>query len=400
MTHSLEVSCVGRTLGTAVGTKIFTNGQYSTDRPPHRAPADIGAIVEAASLAHDIGHPPFGHAGDQAICYWFGHSIVARDLRRSVSDAEFADLRHFDGNAQGFRRIAQLEKHPFAGGLNLTFATLASYIKYPAWSKQMSSKTGFFRSERAIVDIVGDGTGLARTGSGYSRHPLSLLVEAADDICYGFLDLEDAVEMKILGLHDVVETLLSALPPSERKLYRPRKDERSHRVVFARMRGKVFREAISSAVSEFFFRYEAILSGGFDSALLESASNRGDRAAEAVLAAKARAKSEVFPYDHKAGIELASYAVMTHLLDHFVKAAVIFAKAYKRNPTRPDVDIKTNTLLGMLGDHRPQEGNAPPGQTWTAYQCTRRVLDFITGMTDDFAIRVSRQLFGQIQFRT
>lgn len=399
LTHSLEVSRVGRTLGSSVGWTLFNTAKYERQRPSGRTYLDFGAIVEAASLAHDIGHPAFGHAGDRAIRHWFDHSECARRLRGLLGRADFTDLRNFDGNAQGFRRITQLDKNIFAGGLNLTYATLASYIKYPRWRATPSFKSGFFRTERQIVEVISHELGLTRINNGYVRHPLSYLVEAADDVCYGFLDLEDAVEMGVLELHDVAETLLNALPPRQRKAHRPRRDQRSHRVVFAKMRGKIFREAISAATVTFFQHYEAILAGTFNSELLEEAATQGQRAAQAVLDAKRRARDEVFAYHHKASVELGSYAVTGRLLDEFVRAALAFADAYARNSSDPRVDTKSQALLNMLGDHRPTPGNAPKGCDWTAYQCVRRMVDFISGMTDDFAIRVCRQLSGQLELR-
>jgi len=399
LTHSLEVSRVGRTLGSAVGWTLLHGSKYERHRPSNRTYLDFGAIVEAASLAHDIGHPPFGHAGDRALRHWFDHSDSADQLRKHLAKIEFTDLRNFDGNAQGFRRITQLDKDIFAGGLNLTYATLASYIKYPQWAATPSCKSGFFRTERDIVETISQDLALAKVGKGYARHPLSYLVESADDVCYGFLDLEDAVEMGILGLHDVAATLLQALPPTERKAYRPEADQHSHRIVFAKMRGKIFRAAIGAAVRSFFRNYDAILEGTFDCELLEDAATRGERAARVVLEAKRRARDEVFPFDHKASVELASYAVIARLLDEFVGAALAFAKAYARNASGPRVDSKSAILLDMLGDHQPKRANAPKGTDWTTHQCVRRMLDFISGMTDDFAIRVARQLSGQLDLR-
>jgi dGTPase len=320
-------------------------------------------------------------------------------VSRLVSEVEFSDLRYFDGNAQGFRRITQLDKNMFSGGLNLTFATLAAYVKYPRLAEAASYKTGFFLTEQKIVEDLSSKLGLIRLPNGFARHPLSFLVEAADDACYGFLDLEDAVEVGVLNLHDVAKMLLQALPVADRAEYRPRSGDRSHRIIFARMRGKVFREAITSGVRTFFSNYESILKGTFDRSLLEVAAETGEGPAKVLLEAKRLVRDEVFPFDGKASIELGSYAVLACLLEEFVSAALAFSEAYERNPRNPKIDSKSAILLDMLGDHRPTTGNAPGGTDWTPYQCVRRMLDFITGMTDDFAIRVSRQLSGQIGLR-
>ena len=262
-----------------------------------------------------------------------------------------------------------------------------------------ASKTGFFRSEQDIVESVSQGVNLIKRRGGYCRYPLSFLVEAADDVCYGFLDLEDAVEMGILSLHDVADLLLKALPARDRKAYAPAKGERSHRVVFARMRGKIFRRAIVSAVRTFFSNYDAIMAGEFDRELLEEAARRGEGPVQVVLQAKALAKQQVFPFDQKVSVELGSYAVIARLLDEFASAALAFAAAYRRNRSTPVVDSKTDMLLAMLGDHRPKSDNAPNGGVWSPYQCVRRVIDYISGMTDDFAVRLSRQVSGQLELR-
>ena len=399
LTHSLEVSRVGRTLGLAVGTELFRRPKYKAQQPSERDPGDFGAVVEAACLSHDIGHPPFGHAGDRAIRHWFDHSATASHLSKITSKEEFSDLRNFDGNAQGFRRIAQLEKNIFNGGLNLTFATLAAYIKYPRLSKSESSKTGFFLTEQKIVQRVSRELGLVNVENGFARHPLSLLVEAADDACYGFLDLEDAVEVGLLNLHEASTMLLRTLPLRDRDNYRPRPSDKSHRIIFARMRGKIFREAIKSTVRTFFSNYDEILAGEFNRGLLEVAAEAGDDPAQALLEAKRVVREKVFPLDGKVSIELGGYAVLGILLDEFVCAALDFSEAYKRSPRNPRIASKSVILLSMLGDHTLRKGNAAAGTDWTPYQCVRRMLDFITGMTDEFALRVSNQLSGHIERR-
>jgi dGTPase len=262
-----------------------------------------------------------------------------------------------------------------------------------------SDKSGFFQSERTIVTAIAEAVGLPARRGGFSRHPLSLLVEAADDTCYGLLDLEDAVEMEILPLHDVMETLLHAFAPKDRNAFRPARHERSHRVVFSRVRGKIFRQAIDAAAEAFLQNYDAILAGDFDRELLEVAAGRGNRGAMTVLEAKRRAQREVFSYSHKASIELASFAVIAQLLDAFSLAALQFSKDLKRHSSKPSLDSKSAMLLGMLGDHQPNRKNAPAGETWTAYQSVRRAIDYVAGMTDEFAIRVCRQLSGNVDLR-
>ena len=395
LTHSLEVSRVGRTLGTAIGALVKELGN-DAQLFELMSPREFGNIVEAASLVHDIGHPPFGHAGDRAIKHWFNESDVAKNVKNLVSESEYADLRSFEGNAQGFRCITQLEKNRFCGGLNLTFATLAAYVKYPYWEEDASSKRSIFLSEKEILRETAENTGLIFDEVIY-RHPLSFVVEAADDICYGLLDLEDAVEIGLLNQLDVVESLLLALPEEQRTGHKPSSPKVAHRITFSRMRGKIFRAAIRDAIAAFERNYTDIMTGSFKGGLLEDAANHGQIAAQTVLLAKERAIEEIFPSDGKANIELSSFAILARLLEDFSIAAIEFAEAYAKNNENPQISMKSSLILDLFGNHRPSNGNSPTGKDWSVYECLRRSMDFITGMTDDFALEVFNLLSGHIQ---
>src|SRR4051812_20139828 len=209
LTHSLEVASVGRSLGARVGDAIckkhFPGGEIHA--------SDVGAIVWAASLAHDLGNPPFGHSGEDAIRHWFTTSARAQEARASFTEAEVRDLECFEGNAQGFRIIARLQM-PDNPGLRLTYATLAAFTKYPRASVlpvatnggSSTKKFGFFQSESELFEQVATGTGLLRRNPEalwWSRHPLAFLVEAADDICYRLVDFEDGFRLKHLSYKEV-----------------------------------------------------------------------------------------------------------------------------------------------------------------------------------------------------
>lgn len=394
LTHSLEVSRVGRSLGTAIG-RLVQKHEKDSKLFDYLSPREFGNIVEAASLIHDIGHPPFGHAGDRAIMHWFNESPTADDIREVLSTDEYDDLSNFEGNAQGFRCITQLEKNRFSGGLNLTFATLASYVKYPNWSVSASRKRSVFLSEKEILEEVAKQTGLFVDGI-ICRHPLSFVLEAADDICYGLLDLEDAVEIKLLDFGDVVDNLLQALPETERESYRPSNSDTAHRIAFSRMRGKIFRAAIVDAITAFERNYQGIMEGSFNDDLLSDAAANGSLAASTVLNAKERAKREIFPSDGKANIELSSFAILARLLEDFLSAAIDFAKAYKKDNENPIMSMKSSLIMDLFGDDKPKKGNAPAGRDWTAYECLRRSMDFVTGMTDNYALEVFNRLSGHI----
>jgi dGTPase len=194
LTHSLEVSCVGRSLGQLIGEYL----KKKKELPSQLAPADIGSIVAAACLAHDIGNPPFGHNGEKAIQGWF-KAEAGQSVLTGLTAHEKADFENFEGNAQGFRILTRLQNTDNEGGLQLTCATLGTFTKYPRPSKVSCGKHpthsgrgfkkhGYFVGEAKMFEEVAAEVGLIRRHqkcSGWFRHPLVFLVEAADDICYG-----------------------------------------------------------------------------------------------------------------------------------------------------------------------------------------------------------------------
>ncbi|MBR5558446.1 MAG: deoxyguanosinetriphosphate triphosphohydrolase, partial [Acinetobacter sp.] len=202
LTHSLEVSCIGRSLGMLAAEKIKDH------LPVWISPADVGAIIQAACLAHDIGNPPFGHAGEYAIREWFDDASHGNFLQ-ALSAEEQADVRQFEGNAQGLRLLTKIDYHPNDGGMRLTYATLGAYLKYPWLSKTIASqgdrpasqraKFGCYQSEKEVLQQIAEQLGLIQLGEyHYCRHPLTYLLEAADDICYALIDLEDGIVLNML----------------------------------------------------------------------------------------------------------------------------------------------------------------------------------------------------------
>ena len=212
LTHSLEVAAVGLTLGKCLSETMRSH------LPKNVIPNQLGVIVEAACLAHDLGNPPFGHAGESAISHWFEHE--GSESLEPLGTEQKKDVSHFDGNAQGFRVLTQTDNHLFGGGIRLTLATLGAFLKYP-WTSKESTETGkfgAFLSEEAVLSDVASQLGLSRKPNmKWAIHPLAHLVEAADDICYSITDLEDGVELAILRFEEVSELLLSVLDSETRK---------------------------------------------------------------------------------------------------------------------------------------------------------------------------------------
>ena len=264
MTHSLEVACVGRTLGIRVGQALKDKG----DLPAHIWPTDIGDIVQATCLAHDIGNPPFGHTGEDAIRNWFQKE--GAEFLRDLSPSEQDDIRVFEGNAQGLRVLTTSEYHQFHDGMRLTYATLASSIKYPWTSsptvlgqRPKDTKYGIFQSELEHFHEIAQKTGLIELGHDwYCRHPLVYLMEAADDFCYGIIDLEDGLEMGILNWAEIYELLHPVIADSPQlgdleRLLKKVNDGRKPALV----RGKVIDAFINAGTSAFIKHQDAFLRG-------------------------------------------------------------------------------------------------------------------------------------------
>jgi dGTPase len=181
LTHSIEVASVGRSLGTLVGTHVA-----KSLNDPAISPDMFRYIVQAACLAHDIGNPPFGHSGEQTISEWFARYFATPESRRfGLDPKQQNDFIHFDGNAQGFRVLTQLENWKWNGGLQLTYAVLGAFTKYPNSAATHANqhpdyigceKIGFFKSEEKYFSDVAISLGLIKRENYWCRHPLAFLL--------------------------------------------------------------------------------------------------------------------------------------------------------------------------------------------------------------------------------
>lgn len=389
LSHSIEVARVGAALGKTLGRSLSLNKELPTDILPE----DMGTIVHAACLAHDIGNPPFGHAGESAIKNWFVNE-GPKVLEKSALDSFHKDdLYHYDGNAQGFRILTQTENHLFEGGLQLTAATLSTFLKYPWTIKQNKNKFSSFLSECDILNKVAGETGLIEKQNGWCRHPLAFLVEAADDICYGIVDLEDAVELRIITFEEVFEVLTACLEDEKKRRVKAmlaHKD--AYRVNLSRLRGAIFDELVASAITAFLKVYDEIMAGQFMGELF-GALPEEDSSRNIVQSAKDLANRKIYGDSKKIEIELGSSTIFACLLGTFCEAA-LRCSAHLSDPMRTVVDWKSTLVLRLLGDHSPLIAKRLDGECWNDYQCIRRTLDFVGGMTDNYAIYVAQQIQG------
>lgn len=386
LTHSIETASIGRSLGAIAGVGICEKLTDSRIRPNH-----IGEIVAAASLAHDIGNPPFGHSGEESIRYWFNHSPVAEKLRREMSEAEIADIVRYEGNAQGFRVLTKLEMPENYGGMQLTCATLGAVAKYPVTSSAeikpvgvAGKKFNFFQSDRALFDEVASVCGLLPCGNdGYCRHPLAFLVEAADDVTYRIVDFEDghllniidyweleSLMLRIIGDTGETRERLKALPSERRKV---------------EMLRAMTLGALVKQLTRTFLEYEDVmLAGKLEQPLIELIPSAGVLAEIYDISVE-----KIYTYRRATEIGVAGYELTSGLLDVLMSAVEEYVDALKRGE-KPEP--RSRRLLGLL----PDSCCEPENTEWmqSAYCRLQRILDYFTSMTDTHAVSTFKKIKG------
>jgi len=369
LTHSLEVSSVGRSLAALVAEKLEEKYASSCFR-------EIGSIVAAACLAHDLGNPPFGHSGEKAIASYFseGNGCELKQ-KMNLSDAQWADFTHFDGNANAFRLLTHQFNGRRKGGFALTYSMLASIVKYPYPSLRAGKKQkfGFFQSEKEDFERIATELDLIRENGEYFRHPLVYLVEAADDICYQVMDIEDAHKLKILSVEETFSLLMAFFPEENHERLKDtmsRVTDTNEQIAY--LRSRIVGMLIDACASTFIEHEESILHGTFSGGLMNNIDSFILRAYENcsnVAVKKIYKASEVLE------IELAGYQIMTFLLDRFIEAVCHPNKAYselllKRIPQQYEID------------------------SVDSYNRLQAVLDFLSGMTDVYALDLYRKITG------
>lgn len=390
LTHSLEVSCLGRSLGNIVGERIL---QRHPELKNRFTKFHFGEIVAAACLAHDIGNPPFGHSGEDAIAEYFRQGNGRIFEQMLDNQAQWCDFIKFEGNAQGFRLISKLQNPKINGGLRLTYATLASFVKYPKESHvpaaadslqpaayhKLYSKYGFFQSEKDLFRKVADETGLIRKNIGssslfWSRHPLCFLVEAADDICYRLMDLEDGFHLGLLSFRDTEELLSALVGKSELKNYEAR-DENDK---IGYLRAKAFNELIGQISEVFVSEEDRILEGNLENDLINLIP-----AAETLRVIKKISVEQIYSHSSVIEREAAGYEVLGGLLDIFITAV----NAYSEHNT----GAKHRKILQLLPAQFINEGGT---QENDLYNRLLQITDFVSGMTDSYAVSLFRKIKG------
>lgn len=379
LTHSLEVSCIGRSLGALAGKRLKDSSKLADDV----AASDIGAIVQAACLTHDIGNPPFGHAGEHAIRDWFT-SEENRKFYGSLNKKTKEDLKNFDGNAHGLRVATKLESNRNDGGLRLTCSTLAAFMKYPWSSKDIPSdkkcKFSYFHSESSIMECVAKTVGLNKLGKGiWSRHPLVYLVEAADDICYALIDLEDGMEMGVIRF-DEFESIITPICEGLIGKEYAAIGNKSPRKKVQYLRGKAMQKMVKTTVDVFMDNEPDIIIGNFKGDLIKACAGPLEAC---ISESKKIAREKIFMHPRKMQLEIGAYSAISIVLTAFCESAHEVCTSSDKS----ELSFKHTRILDLLGDNAPEINDTIDNSIMT-------IVDYVAGMTDDFATRLAQQISG------
>lgn len=377
LTHSLEVASVGMSIGNDISRRVIRKRPELKDTLVE----EIGTIVSAACLAHDLGNPPFGHSGEKAIQTFFSEG-PGQKIKSMVSSEFWDDITHFEGNANAFRILTHRFKGRRQGGFVMTYSMLASIVKYPFASCLAGNhgKFGFFASEAESYRKIADELGIfCKSTPGeplkYARHPLVYMVEAADDICYEIMDIEDSHKLKILSFAETEHLLLSFFDEEIQQKIRQRiideeLTDENEKVVY--MRASVIGKLENECVAAFLAHEEEILAGTFEGSLIDHISERQKKAYKEC---EKISYSKIYQSKPVLDIELSGYQIMATLMEVFVEAAVNPSRFYSKQLLRrvsSQYDIENENLEERI----------------------MAVIDYISGMTDIYALDIYQKING------
>lgn len=384
LTHSLEVSSVGRSLGHDAARLLIK-------RHPELKKTDIrqlGIIVSTACLAHDLGNPPFGHSGERAIASYFSEgkgaeirSLIEKDCNGEMAEIYWSDITHFDGNANAFRLLTHQYQGRRQGGYVMTYSTLASIVKYPFSSLLAGGKQkfGFFFSELDGYKEIANQLGiLCKEDNGlrvrYARHPLAYFVEAADDICYEIMDIEDAYKLHILTKEQTEQLFLNFFEGEQRQAVldaHPDVYDPNERIIYYR---SCVINAIEQECVQVFMENEAkIMEGDFDGTLIKNMSSQRFKAFNDCVQL---AKKQIYCDRQVLDVELAGYKIIYELLDLMTNAILSPQNTYSQQ-----------LLSRVPNQYQVKEGSLS--------ERLQGILDFLTGMTDVYALDLYRKINGE-----
>ena len=372
LTHSLEVACVGRSLAGEVLLRL--QPRYAAE-PWVAKLANMSAIVSAACLAHDLGNPPFGHSGEKTIGAYFSEGR-GMELRDQLTPAQWSDLVHFEGNANSFRTLVHQFKGRRAGGFAMTYSTLAAIVKYPFSSAQAGTKGkfGFVTTEREAFERIAAELGMLQLGTErYARHPLVYLVEAADDICYQVMDIEDGHKLKIIDTDETLRLLLSFFDDDRQAHMRQvMADVADPNEQVAYLRSCIVGLLVQECAATFVQHEPEILQGSFEGSLIDHIS---PQAAHGYRQCSELAYHRLYRASYVVDVDLAGNRIINLLLEKLIDAVL--------HPERNYSQLLLNKFPQQYDVHAP-----------TTFERVQAVLDHISAMTDIYALNLYRQLDG------
>lgn len=390
LTHSLEVASVGRSLGKMAGDHISGMELQNPDSKDFYK-YELANVIAAGCLAHDIGNPPFGHSGESAISAWFieneNNKIGDKSLREHFSNTEWADLINFEGNANSVRLLTHNFRGRYKGGYGLTYTTIASILKYPCEASAVDKKFihrkkySFFQSEKPIIAEIMEAMQMNKTDSSpliYQRHPFVYLVEAADDICYNIIDIEDAHRLKILENNVVKELFLNLIRELDESVagrvsgYINNYTDKNEGIAF--LRARVISLLVGKCMEVFKEFTPQILDGAFNDTLMGVLKKNGT----ALNEIEKISIDKIYNNDTVVQLEVAGYNVISELLDLFAPALLTSS-----------ANDKEKKLLKLIPYQFTEFENSN-----SHYEKILNVLDYISGMTDEYATDLYRKLKG------
>ena len=372
LTHSLEVSCVGRSLANEVAMRLH---EKYLNEPWRGKLWGIAEIVAAACLAHDLGNPPFGHSGEKTIREFFTNGN-GKKFRERLTPQQWADLTHFEGNANSFRTLVHQFKGRRPGGFAMTYSMLASIVKYPYSSSHAGTKGkfGFFTTEKSTFEKIATELGLLKLEEErYCRHPLVYLVEAADDICYQVMDIEDGHKLKIISTEETIDLLMGFFEDERRQRIREVMSnvaDPNEKIVY--MRSCVVGKLVQECAIAFMDHEDEIMEGRFEGSLIDHISEIPKHGYEHCSDV---AFHKLYRASYVVDVDLAGIRIINLLLDKLTQAVL--------NP-------ETNYSQLLLNKF-PQQYEV---RSTSLFEKLQGVLDHISAMTDVYALNLYRQLDG------
>lgn len=393
LTHSLEVASVGRSLGQMTGSEIATAYKSKDENVYEFYKYELANVIGAACIAHDVGNPAFGHSGEKAISFYFienaDETIDGKKLQEHFSEAEWKDLTNFEGNANALRVLTHKFRGRFDGGMGLTYTTIGAMLKYPCESIATAkgvkhrSKYGFFQSEKEIAQQVAQELNMIPESESplvFKRHPFVYLVEAADDICYKIIDMEDAHRLRIISTERISTAFMDVIKSINRPEAKPERTWEIYKKIedinegIGFLRANLINALTMKAADVFIENKESILAGSFNNALMDKIED-GNEALKAITKISI---AEIYNHYIVMQIEIAGYNVMSELLQLFIPALI------KEKPSHKDQKI-LNLFPFQYKEYE---------LTDSKYLKVMSALDFLSGMTDVYATEIYRRIKG------